>query len=420
MAKKIPPPLMPAATSTPADATSTPPRSNRDSSVSHPHNPPPAGATSGQGRLHGRTRHLSVGEGNEGPPDSDWLTPIIPRRSDGEGSAVESSPNSPSCAEGTGGGGARPRTVSFSGTTRFERPRRPTPPTSRPVTPTLSPREIRGRRRRLDSLHLDPPRQTDNHSDNDHFFHFGGFLGRGWECPPQKETILQGEELYLHFFHERLRNEGLSAGADTESDLEPFHNCETHLQLSPPRTTTHQSDEGGCGSSPGGAAAATRRSRTLSMNLENFQDPIWRQTGRDLQVLADQFARSHERLLVRQLAEEVEFSTLDKQKFITMLSELFKGGQVTRERILVLFFFCSDVAIFAIRSGAGKLISSLTEWSLLFIKDQVCSWVQNNGGWREVLRSGMNLVQQSLVVGTCAMLIACCAIYIRKNLAAST
>ena len=29
---------------------------------------------------------------------------------------------------------------------------------------------------------------------------------------------------------------------------------------------------------------SNRRNRTLSMNLENFQDPIWRQTGRDLQV----------------------------------------------------------------------------------------------------------------------------------------
>jgi len=154
--------------------------------------------------------------------------------------------------------------------------------------------------------------------------------------------------------------------------------------------------------------------------LENFEDPIWRQTGRDLQILADQFARSHERLLVRQIAEEVDFSTLNKEKFIAMLTELFKDRLVTRERILVLFFFCSDVAIYAIRSGAGKLISSLTEWSLLFIKDQVCQWVQNNGGWREVLKVGLNFMQQSLMVGTCAMLIAACAIYIRKNLASTS
>ena len=46
------------------------------------------------------------------------------------------------------------------------------------------------------------------------------------------------------------------------------------------------------------------------------------------QILADQFAQSHERLLVRQLAEEVDFTSLDKEKFIAMLAELFKGGQV--------------------------------------------------------------------------------------------
>ena len=46
------------------------------------------------------------------------------------------------------------------------------------------------------------------------------------------------------------------------------------------------------------------------------------------QILADQFAQSHERLLVRHLAEEVDFTSLDKDKFIAMLTELFKGGQV--------------------------------------------------------------------------------------------
>ena len=34
---------------------------------------------------------------------------------------------------------------------------------------------------------------------------------------------------------------------------------------------------------------SNRRNRTLSMNLENFQDPIWRQTGRDLQVYKSNF-----------------------------------------------------------------------------------------------------------------------------------
>jgi hypothetical protein len=40
----------------------------------------------------------------------------------------------------------------------------------------------------------------------------------------------------------------------------------------------------------------------LSISLQN---PVWRETGRELQVLADAFARSHERTLVRERAAEV-------------------------------------------------------------------------------------------------------------------
>jgi hypothetical protein len=46
---------------------------------------------------------------------------------------------------------------------------------------------------------------------------------------------------------------------------------------------------------------------------------------------------------------------------------------VTRERILVLFFFCSDVAIFAVRSRISGLLAQLTQWSLAFIREQVWS-----------------------------------------------
>jgi len=313
--------------------------------------------------------------------------------------------------------------------------------------PSPSPTEIRGNRRRLDSLHLDPPRHTENQSDNDHFFHFGRYLVPSfWSdgdpmtsspppCVTSSATMLQGEELYLHFFHERLRSEGLRDFSERDAGLDAYHHADTHFfngaaaaaaaaasgdQFSPATTSgSGHYDDDEDGGSPD-ANADRRRVRTWSMNLENFQDPIWQQTGRDLQILADRFAQSHERLLVRQRAEQVDISTLNKDKFIAMLSELFKGGCVTRERILVLFFFCSDVAIFAIRTGAGRLLASLTEWSLIFIKDQVCSWVQNNGGWREVLRSGFNLVQQSLIFGSCAMFIVCCAIYIKKNLSLSS
>ena len=62
------------------------------------------------------------------------------------------------------------------------------------------------------------------------------------------------------------------------------------------------------------------------MNFTNiiFQDPVWRQTGRELQVLADAFGRSPGRLLVRQRAEQVDVRTLDMDKFWSLLKALFE------------------------------------------------------------------------------------------------
>lgn len=50
---------------------------------------------------------------------------------------------------------------------------------------------------------------------------------------------------------------------------------------------------------------------------------------------------------------------------------VLQGGQITRERILVLFFFCSDLAILAVRCKLNGLMARLTQWTLVFIRDQV-------------------------------------------------
>ena len=67
---------------------------------------------------------------------------------------------------------------------------------------------------------------------------------------------------------------------------------------------------------------------------------MWRQAGSDLKALAEQFAHSRERELVRRRAEQVDVASLDMQKFMELLKELF---QVRRNTMLYLeivgFFF---------------------------------------------------------------------------------
>jgi len=315
----------------------------------------------------------------------------------------------------------------------------------------LSPaKELRNRRRRLDSLHLDPPRLSVSslpQDDHDSFhlrdifhirevFHLHDRLralewrtylptsyfqmmsqmqlygrrssdeGIEEDPPVQDDTIVEGQELYLHFFHEQLRKAGIEnqIANQQEEGLASYHTSCTHVHETDMELTSFQN---------------SGRTRKMSLNLENFQNPIWRQTGRDLKFLADQFANSIERIRVQERAEQVNIESLNREEFFSMLTELFQGGRVTRERILVLFFFCSDVAIRAIKSNSEGLLSTLTQWSLIFIKEQVCAWVGKNGGWQIVLRSGFNVLQQTIFVGACVAVIICSFIYIRKNISSS-
>jgi len=135
----------------------------------------------------------------------------------------------------------------------------------------------------------------------------------------------------------------------------------------------------------------------------------------DLATLADVFSRSAGREDVRLKAEQVEISSITQENFTLMLSELFHDGGITQERILVLFFFCSDLAIRAVRSGLQSVVSSLTRWTVGFLRGTVAAWVRCRGGWDSVLNSGLGMVNQLVFLGVCAAVITVCVCYIRKN-----
>ncbi|TRY62165.1 hypothetical protein TCAL_02108 [Tigriopus californicus] len=283
---------------------------------------------------------------------------------------------------------------------------------------------LNARRRRLDSLNLDESVVSGSEGWRSGLLEhvtewwptsgallagLTGLEGQG-SCPVQ-EIEAEGSELYLHFFHEQMRRAGLEARPLEESEgLMDYHDHSAHMDAS----------DGGWGSpssppSPFSVRSSNRR-RNDSFNLGNFQNPAWRQAGRDLQLLADEFCRSRERDQVRWRAEQVDIRSLTMNKFMALLNELFEGGQITRERILVLFFFCSDVSILAVKHHLSGILSQLTKWTLAFIKDRICLWVQSNGGWQAVLRTGLNVIQQLAIIGTCAAIVSVCLLFAKKHL----
>merc|ERR1719334_759458 len=137
----------------------------------------------------------------------------------------------------------------------------------------------------------------------------------------------------------------------------------------------------------------------------------------DLTTLAERFSRSGGRQEVRQRAEEVDLGSVTQDNFSLLLSELFHDGGITQERILVLFFFCSDLAIRAVRAGLKAVLSKLTRWSVAFLRGTVATWVHCRGGWARVIQGPVpGAVSQVILLGTCVAIIAVCALYVKRNL----
>ena len=196
--------------------------------------------------------------------------------------------------------GARPRTTSS-----FQRP-----------SSTDEPAQVQLRRRRLDSLNLETPYQFDYDPTTNRY------------PIPEAYTEMEGQELYLHFLHEQLRNTpNLFEDQELVNIEEDFNLSTYHVSCSERSTSPqcHQQSSQIPAQTQTDSTPTRRRNRAMSMNLENFPaHPVWRETGRELQALADAFARSPGRNLVRQRAEQVDVSTLDKEKFWSLLTALFE------------------------------------------------------------------------------------------------
>ena len=134
----------------------------------------------------------------------------------------------------------------------------------------------------------------------------------------------------------------------------------------------------------------------------------------ELAGLAERFGRTAGREEVRQRAEQADLASLDQEGFTAMLSELFQDGGVTQERILVLFFFCSDLAVRAARAGLRAVLARLTRWSCSFVRTVVAGWVACRGGWERLLQPVVTPGLAQLGLGAAVLGLA--AVAVKKHL----
>ncbi|OQR71658.1 apoptosis regulator BAX-like [Tropilaelaps mercedesae] len=141
--------------------------------------------------------------------------------------------------------------------------------------------------------------------------------------------------------------------------------------------------------------------------------PMFREAGRELSILADEFARSREREQVKRQAERIRVNSITKENLMALMTELFHDG-FTGERLVTLFFFCSDLIIKALRETqeGGGVRWEILAWVWEFFCKSVCAWVHRKGGWEKVL---CNYVPKAVMVVAGVAITAGVAFHIWKK-----
>lgn len=119
--------------------------------------------------------------------------------------------------------------------------------------------------------------------------------------------------------------------------------------------------------------------------------------GRELRHIAQSLENSPQRQRVRQRASQVN-PNITRSEFRNLLLGLFSQSGITREGIVVLFFFCCDVALHGLTDRGAEVFEKFVSWSLSFIAESVCAWVRAQGGWGKVMTRGLNTLSVSLVL----------------------
>ncbi|XP_023242108.1 uncharacterized protein LOC111640326 [Centruroides sculpturatus] len=207
--------------------------------------------------------------------------------------------------------------------------------------------------------------------------------------PSEEETLAEGHMLFQDFVTSQVQQEGLQ-----NQYLQISANIPSRYRSNVEPLLQADGDQADCGSS-------FENDLSVSTPL-GYKNPVWAKAGRELRLLAEKFAKSEERKAVRARANQVDIHHITWDEFQDLLTELFLDGDIRRERIVTLFFFCTDIMIRALKEKIADKVKCLFVWSLRFISEKVCTWVQQQGGWGVVLG---NYVPKA-VITICALTVA--------------
>lgn len=68
-------------------------------------------------------------------------------------------------------------------------------------------------------------------------------------------------------------------------------------------------------------------------------------------------------------------------KFSQLVNKVFESGQITWERIAVLFYVVGRMAVRMVQAHLPQLVKDILKWTLEVFRTRLLGWVREHGGW---------------------------------------
>ncbi|CDQ79824.1 unnamed protein product [Oncorhynchus mykiss] len=70
-----------------------------------------------------------------------------------------------------------------------------------------------------------------------------------------------------------------------------------------------------------------------------------------------------------------------KNSYWNLVEKVFEDGQITWERIAVLFYVAGRIAVKVVIAHLPELVKDILKWTLEYFRSKLLDWIQKHGGW---------------------------------------
>ncbi|XP_062304741.1 BCL2 associated X, apoptosis regulator b [Osmerus eperlanus] len=71
----------------------------------------------------------------------------------------------------------------------------------------------------------------------------------------------------------------------------------------------------------------------------------------------------------------------NQRNYWQMVKLVFEDGQITWERIAVLFYVAGRMAVKMVEANLSPLVLDILKWTVDYFRSKLLSWVKQHGGW---------------------------------------